>query len=68
MLRYDEEAEQLFQSWPNALKRAGSQDCRIAAVALVHNFAVVTANSRYFSVIPGLQLADWSLASPEIGE
>lgn len=52
MLRYDEEAERLFQSWPNALKRAGSQDCRIAAVALVHGFTVVTAISAPFPAFP----------------
>ncbi len=68
MLRYDEAAEQLFQSWPNALKRAGSQDCRIAAVAIVHGFTVVTANTRHFRAIPGLPLADWSLAPPVTDE
>lgn len=63
MLRYEEEAERLFQSWPASLKRAGSQDCRIAAIASVHNFSVVTCNIRHFSRIQdvtAVRYEDWN--------
>ena len=49
ILRYDEDADRLYRSWPAHVKRAGSQDCRIAATALVNGFTVVTANTAHFS-------------------
>lgn len=60
ILRYDEEADKVFQALPAAIKRAGSQDCRIAAVAQVNNFTVVTANTAHFSKITS-EYEDWSL-------
>lgn len=61
ILRYSQDAEKLFQSWPTALKRAGSQDCRIAAVAAVHGFVVVTCNTADFSRIAQVNYENWSL-------
>ena len=65
LLRYTEEAEALFQSWPSAIKRAGSQDCRIAAIACVNDFCVVPCNTRHFARIQdltGVKVEDWSIA------
>ncbi len=59
ILRYDEEADHLFRSWPAQIKRAGSQDCRIAATALVNGFKIITANTSHFSKITD-QYEDWS--------
>ena len=59
-LPYTPEAESLFQSWPAAVKRIGTRDCRIAATALAHGFVVVTCNTRHFEPIPGVVLEDWS--------
>jgi len=61
ILRYNEDAENLFQSWPTAWKRAGSQDCRIAVVAVVNGFTVVTCNTSHFSRIEQVNYEDWSL-------
>ncbi len=59
-LPYTPEAEALFQSWPAAVKRIGTRDCRIAAAAIVHGFVVVTCNLSHFQTIPGVVLEDWS--------
>jgi len=59
-LAYTPEAEALFQSWPTAVKRVGTRDCRIAATAIVHGFTVITCNLSHFQTIPGVKLEDWS--------
>ena len=60
ILRYDNDADQIFRAWPAALKRAGSQDCRIAAVAQANSFIVVTSNTAHFAKI-GVAHEDWNL-------
>lgn len=40
--------------------RIGTLDLRIAATALVHNFIVVTRNTKDFARVPGVRLEDWS--------
>ena len=61
ILPYDAAAEAAFRAWPPVWKQAGSQDCRIAAVAYVHQFTVVTCNTRHFSKITAVKIEDWSL-------
>jgi tRNA(fMet)-specific endonuclease VapC len=39
----------------------GSYDLQIAAIALIHGLTLVTHNTREFSRIPGLSLADWEV-------
>ena len=60
ILRYDDDADKMFQAWPAAIKRAGSQDCRIAVTALVNGFTVVTAHTAHFSKIT-TNYEDWSV-------
>jgi len=59
ILRYDEAADAVFQALPAQIKRAGSQDCRIAATAQVNGFIVVTSNISHFSKIT-TDYEDWN--------
>ena len=60
ILRYDDDAVRLFRAFPASIKRAGSQDCRIAAVAVANGFTVATSNTAHFAKI-GVTCEDWSL-------
>lgn len=51
ILRYDDDAVRIFRDLPASVKRAGSQDCRIAAVAQANGFLVVTSNAAHFAKI-----------------
>ncbi len=37
----------------------GDADLRIAAIALVRNLIIVTANTRHFQRVPGLPVENW---------
>jgi tRNA(fMet)-specific endonuclease VapC len=55
--------EAAFDSYNELLKqkiRVGTQDLRIAAIALSVNGIVVTRNRRDFEKVPGLKIVDWS--------
>jgi tRNA(fMet)-specific endonuclease VapC len=55
-----------------ALARAGTPigpyDVMIAGTALARGLIVVTANTREFSRVPGLQIENWRLAPSEVRE
>lgn len=60
VLAYDQAAESAFQAFPAAAKRAGSNDCRIAALAITRGLVVVAANLRDFEKLPGVRCEDWT--------
>ena len=61
VLAFNEAALAAFQAIPTKIRqRAGTQDCRIAAIALAHDFTVITYNVNDFHLIPNLKIADWS--------
>jgi predicted nucleic acid-binding protein len=61
VLPYDDAAQAIFQNLGASTKRIGTQDCRIACVALALGCTVVTRNTAHFSQIAGIQLEDWTL-------
>lgn len=63
MLAYDALAITEFERLRNDKVRVGTQDLRIASIALSRNATMVTRNLRDFSKVPGLQVVDWSIPS-----
>ena len=61
ILPFDQASENQFQHLRAQPLRVGTQDLRIAAVALVNHLTLLTRNRRDFSRIVGLSIDDWSL-------
>ncbi|AFY47864.1 putative nucleic acid-binding protein, contains PIN domain [Nostoc sp. PCC 7524] len=56
--------EAAFDTYNDLLKqkiRVGTQDLRIAAIALSLNATVVTRNFKDFQKVPNLKIVDWSI-------
>ncbi len=58
---FDQPCEDQFQQLKSLRLRVGSQDLRIASVALVNNLILLTRNRRDFALVPSLVLDDWSV-------
>jgi tRNA(fMet)-specific endonuclease VapC len=41
------------------LRSIGTQDLKIAAIALYHQATLLSANARHFNLVPGLVVEDW---------
>lgn len=61
ILPYTMVAENFYRASLASIKRIGKQDARIAALALVTGYTVVTRNENHFSQVPGLVIEDWTL-------
>jgi tRNA(fMet)-specific endonuclease VapC len=59
ILLFNEEAGVIFRQLQKQRIRIGTQDLRIAAIALLHGFTVVTSNVRDFDRVPNLKVEDW---------
>jgi tRNA(fMet)-specific endonuclease VapC len=57
---YTAQADALVSDLRKQGIRIGTQDLRIAAIALVHGTTLVTRNTRDFAQVPGLVIEDWS--------
>jgi tRNA(fMet)-specific endonuclease VapC len=70
VLKYDSRSERLrqrsaddyFRQFRQQGIRIGTQDLRIASIALAHGVIIVTRNQKDFGQVPGLTIEDWSLA------
>lgn len=61
IIGFDQQTQTIFQSLRAQRVRIGTQDLRIAAIALRQGAILVTRNRQDFAAIPVLQTADWSL-------
>jgi tRNA(fMet)-specific endonuclease VapC len=64
VIGFDEQSQVIFQSLRAQQVRIGTQDLRIAALALRPGATLVTRNREDFVAIPSLQTEDWSLPRP----
>lgn len=61
VLPFDEAAANRFKEFRKQKIRIGSQDLKIAAIALTHQALLLSANLRDFRMVPGLQVENWLL-------
>jgi tRNA(fMet)-specific endonuclease VapC len=61
VLDFDSSAADCYQSIISQKIRVGTQDLKIAAIALSRNATIITRNLRDFGKVPGLQIEDWSI-------
>src|SRR5262249_7943530 len=61
ILELDSAAITIFEDLKRQRPRVGSQDLRIAAVAIANRAVVVTRNRVDFGQIAGLQIEDWTV-------
>src|SRR5262249_23167276 len=61
LVPFDQASESEFQQLLGQRLRIGTQDLKIAAVALAHRLTLVTRNQKEFSRVPTLGLQDWSV-------
>jgi tRNA(fMet)-specific endonuclease VapC len=62
LLRFDQTAVDCFQELRRQKIRIGSQDLKIASIAISQQATLLTRNYRDFVQVPGLLMADWSIA------
>lgn len=60
VLSYDGDAQLIFSQLRQQRIRIGTQDLRIAAIALCHRAILITRNRRDFDNVPNLLTEDWS--------
>ncbi|MEG4915562.1 MULTISPECIES: type II toxin-antitoxin system VapC family toxin [unclassified Microcoleus] len=61
LLDFDLDAENYYKEFLRQKIRVGTQDLRIAAIALAKSGILLTRNRRDFERIPGLRFEDWSV-------
>jgi tRNA(fMet)-specific endonuclease VapC len=66
VIGFDEQAQAIFRRLRVQGIRIGTQDLRIAAIALRHGATLVTRNVRDFATIPALNIEDWSSPGEDI--
>jgi tRNA(fMet)-specific endonuclease VapC len=60
LLRLDPAAADYFQQFRKQKIRIGSQDLKIASIALSQKATLLTRNHKDFIQVPGLSIEDWS--------
>ena len=60
-LPFDERAATQFDDLKRQRIRVGTQDLKIAAIALANGATVITRNTQDFARVPNLKFEDWSV-------
>lgn len=60
VMPFDTAAADIYRSLVAQRLRIGTQDLRIAAIALANDATLVTSNRRDFERVPGLRIEDWT--------
>lgn len=60
ILNYDSAAQKIYKHLKQTRLRVGTQDMRIASIALANHGILVTRNRQDFERVPGLKIEDWS--------
>lgn len=63
ILPFDADAQRQFSKLKAAKIRVGTNDLKIASIALAYNGTVLTRNMRDFRQVPNLRIEDWSQPS-----
>ena len=66
IIGFDEQAQTIFRRLRVQGIRIGTQDLRIAAIALSRGATLVTRNVRDLATVPSLNIADWSLPGEDV--
>jgi tRNA(fMet)-specific endonuclease VapC len=61
VLDYNQEAANCYTELRRQKIRIGTQDLRIASIAITNNWILVTRNQRDFCRVPELKFEDWTL-------
>lgn len=59
ILPWDEDAVRVWTDLRQQRIRIGTQDLKIAAIALAHDVKLLTRNTVHFQQVPGLKFEDW---------
>jgi tRNA(fMet)-specific endonuclease VapC len=59
IVRFDTRAATEFKALRKQLRRMGTQDLKIAAIALANGALLLSANLRDFRQVPGLRVDNW---------
>lgn len=62
VLNFEQTAHETYQKLRSQKIRIGTQDLRIASIALTADAIVVTRNYKDFGQVPNLKLEDWTIS------
>lgn len=63
LLTFTQEAANCYAQLVRQKLHIGTQDLRIASIAIANNAILVTRNQRDFSRVPGLKFEDWTVGN-----
>jgi tRNA(fMet)-specific endonuclease VapC len=61
VLPYDQASEAEFQRILHLRTRCGTQDLKVAAIAVANQLTLLTCNRRHFAHVPVLAIDDWTV-------